>query len=298
MVELSLAGRFAPSPTGDLHFGSLLAAMASYCEARSKGALWHLRIDDIDGPRSVAGSALRIQESLQRYGLSWDDEVHWQSKHYERYRNALYQLIEQGLIFRCSCSRRSLPSGKPYPGTCRANLLRTADEPVEDCALRLIAPASLSFHDAVQGRQNINLAATMGDVIVWRRDKLVSYTLACALDDATDVTEVVRGADLLPSTAAQIAIMDYLLLPKPDYAHIPVAVDANNDKLSKHSQAASIDSMNTLNTLRRAWRFLSQPANDAQSIADFWHVAVETWQMQRIPSLLRHSVPIGTGNIQ
>lgn len=261
--------------------------MASFCEARSKGALWYLRIDDIDGPRSVKGSEHRIQQSLQRYGLVWDGDIHWQSARNERYRQALADLIEQRLVFRCSCSRRSLPSGKPYPGTCKGKLLQSPDEPVIDCALRLVVPESLSFNDAVQGEQRLNLAATLGDVIIWRRDKLVSYTLACAIDDATDTTEVVRGADLLASTAAQIAIMQYLSLPVPDYSHIPVVVDVNDDKLSKHSHAANIDTMDTLTTLQSAWRFLGQPAINANNIVEFWNLAPDAWQIRRVPRQLR-----------
>lgn len=277
------AGRFAPSPTGDLHFGSLLAAVASYSEARSKNALWHLRIDDIDKPRSVPGSALRIQDSLRRYGLHWDGDVQWQSERNTRYRQALERLIKRGLVFSCGCSRRSLPASQIYPGTCRDNRVRSIDEPVIDRALRLVLPDSIDFDDGVQGKQTIELSADVGDVVIWRRDKLVSYTLACAVDDTTDCTEVVRGADLLKSTAAQLAVMHYLASDAPRYAHIPVAVDPNNDKLSKHSNAAAIDNMDPVQTLHRAWHFLGQPGFAASSIDDFWSTAKPLWQLQRVP---------------
>ncbi|MFK7858610.1 MAG: tRNA glutamyl-Q(34) synthetase GluQRS [Granulosicoccus sp.] len=281
------SGRFAPSPTGDLHFGSLLAAVASYCEARSKEALWYLRIDDIDLPRSVPGSAERIQHSLRRYGLYWDGDIHWQSRRNSRYRQALARLIELGLVFSCGCSRRSLPPGQIYPGTCRANRLRTIEEPVDDRALRIVLPEHIEFNDGVQGLQSLNLTEQVGDVVIWRRDKLVSYTLACAIDDAMDCTEVVRGADLLPSTAAQHALINYLSLIAPAYAHIPVAADANNDKLSKHSRAASIDSMNPVPTLHAAWRFLGQSAFAAETLEEFWTHAIGRWQLQRVPASLR-----------
>lgn len=280
-------GRFAPSPTGELHFGSLLAAVASFCEARSKDASWHLRIDDIDAPRSVPGSASSIKASLLHYGLDWDGDVQLQSEHGERYREALAHLIQQGLVFSCGCSRRSLPANMIYPGNCRAERLKSIDDPVEDRALRLVMPDTLQFDDGVQGLQSINLTASVGDIIIWRRDKLVSYSLACAVDDAIDCTEVVRGADLLPSTAAQIAIMRYLSLTPPTYAHIPVAIDDNGDKLSKHSKARSVNNMDAVPTLHRVWSFLAQQPFAADSIEDFWSKAVPAWQLNRVPALLQ-----------
>jgi len=286
-VDARKSGRFAPSPTGDLHFGSLLAAVASCCEARHHGRLWYLRIDDIDAPRSVPGAAERIQASLTRYGLKWDSAIQWQSRHNTRYRQALGQLIEQGLVFSCGCSRRSLPPSQIYPGTCRANRVRSLDEAIVDRALRLVLPDKIEFSDGVQGKQSVNLSTDVGDVVIWRRDKLVSYTLACAVDDASDCTEVIRGADLLPSTAAQLAVMNYLGLTAPCYAHIPVAVDANNDKLSKHSKAASIDDMEPVETLHRAWRFLGQLTFSAHTVNEFWATAVPHWQLQNVPAKLR-----------
>ena len=282
-------GRFAPSPTGDLHFGSLLAAMASCCEARRQGIPWRLRIDDIDGPRSVAGSSQRIQEALRLYGMPWDDNLCRQSQHNERYSDALAELIRQGLVFSCSCSRRTLPAGKPYPGTCRTNRVRSDDDPVIDRALRLELPEQIKFHDGIQGKQVVSLSRDVGDMIIWRRDKLVSYSLACALDDAMDCSEVVRGADLLPSTAAQIAIMRYLSLEPPQYAHIPVAVDINNDKLSKHSKAAPIAQLDTLTTLLRAWRFLGQAPIHPGTVNGFWSTAFKLWKMSAVPGVLRLS---------
>lgn len=288
---MSNTGRFAPSPTGDLHFGSLLAAMASFCEARVKGARWLLRIDDIDGPRSVKGSANNIQRSLLNYGMQWDDEVQWQSQHDARYKDALASLIEQNLVFQCGCSRKSLPIGKVYPGTCRANRVKSVDDPVIDRALRLVLPDTLEFMDAVQGPQHVNLNQEIGDIVIWRRDGLVSYSLACALDDAMDCNDVIRGADLLPSTAAQLAIMKYLSLPMPRHAHIPVAVNADGDKLSKHSMAPSIDSMNRLSTLQHAWKYLGQSDFQAKDIPHFWSGAICRWQLNKVPRKLRLPEP-------
>ena len=282
-------GHFAPSPSGDLHFGSLLAAVASFSEARCHGNSWHLRIDDIDGPRSVPGSAQSIQQSLRQYGMHWDDRIRWQSTHHERYTDALAELISQGLVFSCSCSRRSLPAGKPYPGTCRINRVRSGDDTVADRALRLVLPERIVFNDGVQGKHLVSLRDEVGDMIIWRRDQLVSYSLACAVDDAMDCSEVVRGADLLPSTAMQIAIMRYLSLEPPRYAHIPVALDTNNDKLSKHSRAAPISELNPVLTLLRAWQFLGQTMFHADTVEEFWSAAIALWKLSSVPKALRLS---------
>lgn len=288
-------GRFAPSPTGDLHFGSLLAALASYCETRSRGGQWQLRIDDIDGPRSVPGSATAIQSSLKLYGFVWDGPVRWQSQNQTRYTQALAELVSQQRVFVCGCSRRQLPAGGIYPGTCRNNILKSIDQPVHDRALRLRLPDERPdkrpdeqiVNDGIQGNIAFDLATDCGDIIIWRRDQLVSYSLACAVDDATDVTEVVRGADLLGSTGAQLAIMQYLDLPPPRYAHIPVAIDANDDKLSKHSKAPAISSLEPVATLMQAWNFLGQDAMAATSINQFWANAIRLWNLQKVPALTR-----------
>jgi len=247
-------GRFAPSPTNS--------------------GLWYLRIDDIDGPRSVPGSADSIQHTLAQYGFEWDGPIHWQSTRLERYQNAVSELVQRQLVFHCECSRRSLPSGKVYPGTCRNEKIDVIPSPAdyhkEDHALRCVLSGQLKFVDTVQGRQNIVLQETVGDIIIWRRDNLVAYALACAVDDAQNVTQVVRGADLLANTAAQVAIMNALDLPVPQYAHIPVAIDANGDKLSKHSKAQSINSMQPLSTLLKAWRFLGQTDIHPTCVAGFW----------------------------
>jgi glutamyl-Q tRNA(Asp) synthetase len=211
----------------------------------------------------------------------------WQSSHHELYQEALRDLVRQGLVFSCGCSRRMLPSGVPYPGTCRDNRPSPDELPVKDQALRLVMPESIIFEDAVQGRQTVSPARDIGDIIIWRRDQLVSYSLACAIDDATTCSQVVRGADLLPNTAAQVAIMRYLSLPVPAYAHIPVATDKNNDKLSKHSNASPIISMDPVLTLQRAWRFLGQLAFPADSVVTFWSGAVSIWDSSRIPKRLR-----------
>lgn len=280
-------GRFAPSPTGPLHFGSLLAAVSSYCDIRQQGGSWLLRIDDIDGPRSVAGSAQSIMRSLNQYGFSWEGPVRWQSENSERYASALRSLVEKELVFACQCSRKTLAGQKLYPGHCRNNPLSKSDnhplESIDDKAIRISLIGQVSYTDRILGEQSVDLAREVGDSIVWRRDKLVTYALACALDDASDVTDVVRGADLLDSTATQIAIMQCLSLTVPSYAHIPIAIDNNGDKLSKHSKALAIDKMDPLPTLQKAWQALGQEAFIAKSIVHFWDIAFDRWDLMRVP---------------
>lgn len=294
MTAARPTGRFAPSPTGNLHFGSLLAALASYCEVRGQDGRWLLRIDDIDGPRSVAGSADAIQRTLENYGFEWDGPVRWQSERMELYRKALESLADKQLIFECTCSRRTLPSGQIYPGRCRHKLTKqyqnlTFGDPT-DHALRMHMSGGIELTDAVQGSFTINLARDVGDVIVRRRDGLVSYSLACAIDDGTDVSQVVRGADLLESSAAQIGIMQSISLQPPSYAHLPVAIDANGNKLSKHSKAQSIDELDSLSTLLRAWRFLGQTLFTPDSISEFWAHAPLMWQLDNIPTRERLAI--------
>lgn len=284
-------GRFAPSPTGELHFGSLLAAMASYCAIRHIGGRWLLRIDDIDAPRSVPGSDVAIQRALDTFGMQWDGPLIYQSSRLDQYRDALHSLVCERRIFACSCSRRQLPAGEPYPGHCRFNTVEPATDTqryaVEDHALRCHLSGHLAFDDAIQGRQQIELSAQVGDLVIWRRDGLVSYALACSIDDSDQVTQVVRGADLLHSTGGQIALMKALDRTVPDYAHIPVAIDANGDKLSKHSKAPPVTSMPTLPTLLQAWQFLGQRKIEPTSVPEFWDHAIALWQLDKVPRRAR-----------
>ena len=267
--------------------------MASYCAIKNESGLWFLRVDDIDGPRSVPGSAEAIQRTLEQYGFEWDGPVQWQSERLERYQDAVSGLVKRNLVFDCGCSRRSLPRGKVYPGTCRNDTVAIKPPPADyhrqDHALRCTLSGQLQFSDAIQGVQIINLEENVGDIIIWRRDNLVTYALACAVDDAENVSHVVRGADLLGNTAAQIALMQALDLPIPQYAHIPVAIDANGDKLSKHSKAQPISSMQPLTILITAWKVLGQADFHATSVADFWKQAFSQWQMSCVPGALRLS---------
>jgi len=263
--------------------------MASYCATKSQSGIWLLRVDDIDGPRSVPGSADAIQRTLDQYGFEWDGPVLMQSERVERYQQAVASLVSRQLVFDCGCSRRQLPAGKIYPGNCRHSRVAIKSLPADyhraDHALRCELSGQLEFTDAIQGAQKVLLERDVGDIVIWRRDNLVAYALACAIDDAESVNHVVRGADLLGNTAAQIAIMRALNLSVPKYAHIPVAIDANGDKLSKHSKAQPISSMPPLKVLITAWQVLGQPNLHVNSIADFWKQAIANWQMTCVPSV-------------
>jgi len=282
----SIVGRFAPSPTGDLHVGSLIAALASFCDAKQRQGEWRVRIDDIDPPREVPGTADSILRTLQVYGFQWDGEVIYQSQHLDRYRQALLAIDNADLLFACSCSRRDLADSAIYPGTCRSQksdakrLIRISSENNQpanqenpDRALRIHLHGSVSFDDRIQGPMHIDLSRSIGDIVLQRRDGLVAYALACAVDDADGITDVVRGTDLLPTTAAQIAVMQALGNSPPVYTHVPIAVNNMAQKLSKQTQATTLNALPPLRTLLQAWQFLGQQALAVDSIPEFWTTA-------------------------
>ncbi len=238
-------GRFAPSPTGRLHFGSLLTATASWLRARALGGQWLVRIEDIDPPRVVAGAADDILRQLEAAGLQWDGPVLWQSSRLAHYREIAHALVDSNAAFPCSCSRSEIaahpqsgPTGSRYPGTCRAAPRRRRGPH----ALRLrVSTGTSTFNDALQGRQACDLAGETGDFILWRKDDLPAYHLAVVIDDAEQhVTEVVRGTDLLESTHPHRELQQRLHLPTPGYLHVPVLVDSHGAKLSKQTGAAEL----------------------------------------------------------
>lgn len=253
-------GRFAPSPTGPLHAGSLLAALGSWLHARRHGGRWLLRVEDLDPPREPPGSAEDQLATLARLGLHADGPVLWQSRRHAAYAEALARLQADGLAFRCGCSRADLaasagihrgcitaPPADPRAGSVR---LRVDDRPI-------------AFDDAVHGRIVQHLASTVGDVVLRRADGLWAYQLACVVDDAFQgITHIVRGADLLDSTPRQIALQQALGLPTPHYLHLPLRRDAQGRKLSKSEGAASIDGQKPLDLLRAAWAALGQEPAD------------------------------------
>jgi glutamyl-Q tRNA(Asp) synthetase len=290
-------GRFAPSPTGPLHFGSLVAAVGSYLAARAAGGDWLVRIEDLDPPREVPGSAEQITRALESFGFEWTESIVHQSTRTELYARALARLTADGLAFACSCSRAELQAVQPhasrpdgdeihYPGWCR-NGVRAPDRPL---AVRFRAPDEpIRFDDQVQGPQVFDVGRDTGDFVIRRRDGLYAYQLAVVVDDAAQgVTNVVRGVDLLNSTPRQMLLQGALGLPTPVYAHLPVATDANGIKLSKSTGAAAINPDRPVPDLWRALRFLRQapPAELASAtVGEVWQWAINHWRVQPLYGL-------------
>jgi glutamyl-Q tRNA(Asp) synthetase len=284
-------GRFAPSPTGPLHFGSLVAAVGSYLEAKSRGGAWLLRIEDLDPPRNVPGAADDILRTLEACGMAWDGEVAYQSTRSEAYHAALHALRQRGLVYPCACSRREIADsgiagieGYVYPGTCRGGLQASR----QARALRLdTRGARAEFADTVQGRIAQDIEAAIGDFVLYRADHVYAYQLAVVVDDAEQgITDVVRGADLLDSTPRQIHLQRLLGMSTPHYVHLPVAVNAAGEKLSKQTQARPVDTANVLPQLVAALRFLGQPVTPALAdgdLASLWQWALENWSLARVP---------------
>ncbi len=286
------AGRFAPSPTGPLHLGSLLTAAASYMAAKQAGLQWLLRIDDLDTARNVDGAAQQIIDALEAHGLHPDAPVIYQSKLIIRYAEALTRLQHSGECFHCTCSRKKLPKGRPYPGTCRH---RTT--PVNDAAVRLrLRGEPITFEDVVQGPQSFD-PAELGDQIILRRDGVYAYHLACAVDDGmNDIVQVVRGVDLLPSTAPQLAIMRALGLSEPVYAHVPVVTNRAGQKLSKQTHAHPVNVGAAAQNLQRVLSLLGlpTPANRTQTWqpSDWLQWGVSCFDLRRTQQRL----PPGSGD--
>jgi glutamyl-Q tRNA(Asp) synthetase len=290
-------GRFAPSPTGPLHFGSLVAAVASYLDARAAGGDWLVRIEDLDPPREAPGSADQIVRALEAFGFEWTESIVRQSTRTDLYADAVARLVADGRAFPCSCSRTELQSAQPrgprpegeelrYPGWCR-NGVRAPERPL---AIRFRAPdGAVCFEDRIQGGQRFDVAAETGDFVIRRRDGLYAYQLAVVVDDAAEgVTHVVRGCDLLSSTPRQIAVQGVLRLPTPEYAHVPVVTDANGIKLSKSTGAAAINPDRPVSDLHRALRFLRQapPAELASAtVGEVWQWAINHWRVQPLYGL-------------
>jgi glutamyl-Q tRNA(Asp) synthetase len=284
-------GRFAPSPTGPLHFGSLIAALASYCDARAAGGEWLVRIEDVDEPRSREDAAGAILATLETYGFEWDGEVVRQSDRRALYEAALDRLIAGAKAYACACTRKELEAARlntwgerVYPGTCRAGVVAGRDAR----AWRLrVTPEPIGFRDRLRGWQEQRLEEEVGDFIVKRADGMFAYQLAVVVDDAAQgITHVVRGADLLASTPRQIWLQRTLGLATPIYLHHPIAILPSGEKLSKQTGAAALPA-NPLPALKRAWNFLSQPefAHEPASVADFWRWALAHWSPAMLPPL-------------
>ena len=280
---LPYVGRFAPTPTGPLHFGSLLAAVASYCAAKQTGGQWLVRMEDIDPPREMPGAASIILRQLERYGLHWDGPVLYQSQRSDAYIAAIDQLHTQGRLFWCRCSRSALAGHRIYPGTCRQHT-----QPEPDTAIRLrVSPGIIAFDDQIFGVQREDVAATIGDFVIRRRDGLFAYQLAVVVDDAMQgITHVVRGADLLDNTARQICLQGLLGHARPAYAHIPLAVNAVGEKLSKQNFARALPEDHPQPVLWEALKALGQnpaPATSRAPVEEQLAWATTNWNMASIP---------------
>lgn len=290
MTKTPYRGRFAPSPTGNPHLGTLIAAVASYLQARVNKGEWLLRIEDVDTTRRVAGADDAMLRTLDKFGFEWDAEVIWQSKRSLVYEQALEQLNAADLVFPCTCSRKLLAQTAVeqsgiYPGTCRAQKLPFPHEH----AIRVRVPdISVGFEDAIFGEYQQSLASECGDFVIKRRDGLFAYQLAVVVDDAEQgVTEIVRGADLLDSTPRQIYLQQCLDYAQPDYLHLPLILDQEGRKLSKSAGAAELNPERPIKSIYAALKHLGQqpPAELARAgIVDIWQWAVENWNISKIPT--------------
>lgn len=285
-------GRYAPSPTGPLHFGSLIAAVASYCDAKHQQGKWLLRIEDLDRPREIKGASRMIVQQLEAFGFEWDGEICYQSKRDAYYVDAFKQLQHQQLIYPCTCTRKEIADsssqmgveGLIYPKTCLQQPIKTNVTP----AFRIKTNAQIiCFNDAIQGITQQKLSSDCGDFVLKRADGLFTYQLAVVVDDAEQgVTHIVRGADLLHSTPRQIFLQQLLGLSQPSYAHIPIATNLAGEKLSKQTKAQAIDTHLVNDSLYDALAFLGQnpPAEIKQAnTANLWQWAIENWKISKIP---------------
>lgn len=297
-------GRFAPSPTGPLHFGSLIAALASCCDARRHGGEWLVRIEDVDEPRSRPGADSAILRTLERHGFQWDGEVVRQSQRTALYQAALERLRRRKLTYECACTRRELAGAMVgalgehvYQGACRqgvAPALRDRAQRAWRVRIDGLPGERIEFVDALQGPQRQHLARDVGDFVVRRADGLYAYQLAVVVDDAAQgITHIVRGADLLASTPRQIMLQRLLGFAEPAYLHVPVAINAAGEKLSKQTHARALADDRPLAALAVAWRFLDQPLPPSPpvSVAEFWSWATAHWTRRRLPPVLMLPAP-------
>jgi glutamyl-Q tRNA(Asp) synthetase len=283
-LSSSYTGRFAPSPTGDLHLGSLLAAIGSYVDARHHEGRWLVRIEDLDTPRVIPGSAARMLRTLDNFGLHWDGSVVYQSERIDLYRAAIDKLKSAGLTFECSCARSDRPKSADicgYPGTCRGGPTRSGPTATR---FRLDHPVVL-FDDRIQGECPVT-GASRCDFVIRRKDGLFSYQLAVVVDDAAQhVTDVVRGADLLPSTSWQIALQRALHQPVVRYAHVPTVMDQTRGKLAKSRQSVAVDPDRAASTIAFVLRLLNHPPPaelESAGPTSLLEWAVGSWNPQRL----------------
>ncbi len=283
-------GRFAPSPSGPLHFGSLIAATGSYLQAKSQQGEWLIRIDDVDPPREVAGASDAILTTLEHFGFEWDGPVSFQSQRNDIYRDALNTLQRKGYIYPCACSRKQIAEAQTssttnaiYPGTCRNGL--TQNQSIHTLRMNTQG-AIIQFNDLLQGNCQYNLGTEIGDYIVLRAGGLFAYQLATGVDDALQgITEVVRGNDLLDSTPCQMLIQQHLGLDTAVYCHLPVVINDQGQKLSKRNQAPTLIDKQASVQILQALVFLGQNPPivlKQESVSNIWQWAIANWQYAKI----------------
>jgi glutamyl-Q tRNA(Asp) synthetase len=280
-------GRFAPSPSGPLHFGSLVSAVASYLDAKAHNGTWLVRIDDIDPPRETPGATDLILQQLQQHSLNWDGDVLYQSQRSEAYLATLEKLQHKGLVYPCQCSRQQLKKqGNIHHSRCQLK------DPSAPAALRLAAPvqSQIEFEDIFQGQQRQNIKHEIGDLVLHRKDGLFAYQLAVVVDDTfQQISHIIRGSDLLSSTPRQICLQQLLGFPTPQYGHIPVAINPDGQKLSKQNLTPSIDAKTASANLASALRWLDLPlpkALDTASNQALLDWGVEHWQRKLVPPVM------------
>lgn len=297
--EPEYRGRFAPSPTGPLHFGSLVAAVGSWLDARHHGGEWLVRMEDLDPPREMPGAADAILRTLETFGLEWDGQIVYQSRRGAYYDDALEQLAADGHVYHCACTRREIadsttaPDASPvYPGTCRNGL-----PPGRQArAVRVrVYDAQITLTDLLQGRLVQALDREVGDFVLRRADGLTAYQLAVVVDDAEQrITHVVRGADLLASTPRQIHLQQLLGYPVPAYLHLPVAVNDRGEKLGKQTYAPAIEPRHVVETLRHVLTFLNQPLPETAADAgrdELLAWAATRWERATLPASALREAP-------
>ena len=304
---MSYTGRFAPSPTGSLHFGSLVAAVASYCDAKANNGQWIVRMEDLDKPREVAGAADTILQQLESFGFEWDGEIFFQSQRTAIYEEYLYRLKRNGFVYACTCSRKEIADsgilsgvdGTIYRKTCfnkkDSNNFNASASHMNPSAWRIDVDHanSIGFHDAIQGEISQILKTDVGDFILKRKDGFFAYQLAVVVDDAAQgITHVVRGADLLDSTPRQIYLQHLLDFAMPHYAHVPIACNLAGEKLSKQTLAKSIDTNMCSQFYRQllfeVLSFLGQnPPLELNNITlnEAWRWAITHWNLANVPKL-------------
>lgn len=285
-------GRFAPSPTGLLHIGSLLTAVASYADARLNGGKWLVRMEDLDPPREMPGAASHILHTLEAFGFEWDGEVAYQSRRYALYEETLCRLQTAGLVYPCHCSRKDWQAGARrgadgfvYNGRCRHPGQRPAPQGKQPAWRIRVPDRDIGFSDGIVGDYAQNLARDIGDFVLLRADGYWAYQLAVVADDAEQgVTHIVRGQDLLVSTPRQIYLQQCLGVPTPQYAHLPLLTNAQGQKWSKQTLAPALDLNRREQLLRQVFRYLKLPeAPETDRPAELLDWAVAHWDMGKVP---------------